>query len=350
MLLVIFGAGASYDSAPSYPPSPGDGLVDRPPLANELFDNRLRFADALTTFWECQPLVPRLRDLNHFSPAVTLESQLEGFRAEAETYPKRHKQLAAVRYYLHYVLWQIGNEWQRTHRGITNYATFLDDVERWRVHFDERVCIVTFNYDRMLEQSLIHVGVNIQTIDDYVGTEFYKVIKIHGSVNWARVVQAPTVSSLHTGNEHQVAHELIDGAAEISFTDQYSVADVYPISFVRRNETQRVAALPAVAIPMFRKTTFECPASHLDALKKCIPRVTKIITVGWRGVERHFLDLLSGLARQAELFTVGADSADAETIAEGLMQSDVAHNFFAAKGGFTDAIRNREFDSFLWRG
>src|SRR6266704_7202742 len=60
MLLVIFGAGASFDSAPTYPPGAnvlgGDRLNNfhRPPLANELFENRPVFAEAITRLPECQ--------------------------------------------------------------------------------------------------------------------------------------------------------------------------------------------------------------------------------------------------------------------------------------------------------
>src|SRR5438105_2029867 len=62
MLMVIFGAGASYDSDPTRPsanyvlPTP-----HRPPLANQLFDNRPEFAHDLSYFPECIPIVPLLR-------------------------------------------------------------------------------------------------------------------------------------------------------------------------------------------------------------------------------------------------------------------------------------------------
>jgi hypothetical protein len=52
MLMVVFGAGASYDSAPSYPPNRQHFFEDqdRMPLANELFDNRSEFVRALNYF------------------------------------------------------------------------------------------------------------------------------------------------------------------------------------------------------------------------------------------------------------------------------------------------------------
>ena len=69
MLMVIFGAGASYDSVSTYPPNvvghPHGGDVanrfHRPPLANELFENRPLFADIIERFQACEPIIPRLR-------------------------------------------------------------------------------------------------------------------------------------------------------------------------------------------------------------------------------------------------------------------------------------------------
>lgn len=56
MLLVIFGAGASYDSVPHIPPPPNPGDYiheredvaknDRPPLPNQLFEDRREFVTA----------------------------------------------------------------------------------------------------------------------------------------------------------------------------------------------------------------------------------------------------------------------------------------------------------------
>jgi hypothetical protein len=70
MLMVIFGAGASYDSCPTYPPGSvafdevGLGKLDaygRPPLACELFANRPLFIKALGQFPQCKTIVNRFR-------------------------------------------------------------------------------------------------------------------------------------------------------------------------------------------------------------------------------------------------------------------------------------------------
>jgi hypothetical protein len=38
---------------------------------------------------------------------------------------------------------------------------------------------------------------------------------------------------------------------------------------------------------------FECPTDHIGTLESYIPRVSKIITIGWRRAEQHFLKLLA---------------------------------------------------------
>jgi hypothetical protein len=163
MLLVIFGAGASYDSVLHLPPPlPGDiratnaklialyGLYEqfRPPLANQLFDDRSLFVEVMQNYAAFKPLVNLLRG------DIQVESRLAKFEEEAETYPTRKGQLAAIRYYLHEMLWKCQDNWRQQHRGITNYVTFVDAIDRWRHENNEQVCFVTFNYETMLEESL----------------------------------------------------------------------------------------------------------------------------------------------------------------------------------------------------
>src|SRR5216684_6325938 len=136
MLMVIFGAGASFDSCPTYPPDyagtviGGDSLNKyyRPPLANELFENRPIFADAIRHFPQCQPIVPRLRSLR----GETLEAVLEDLQAKSTSYPRGAQQLAAIRYYLQFVIRQCENSWRGVVKGVTNYKSLLDEIERTR--------------------------------------------------------------------------------------------------------------------------------------------------------------------------------------------------------------------------
>jgi hypothetical protein len=52
--------------------------------------------------------------------------------------------------------------------------------------------------------------------------------------------------------------------------------------------------LPAIAIPMQDKTwgTFECPARQIATLGQLLKSVTKVLMIGWRAREAHFLQML----------------------------------------------------------
>ena len=58
MLMVILGAGASYDSAPDFPVAVTHRL--RPPLGDYLFENREAFRPIRTEFDEFHELIPEL--------------------------------------------------------------------------------------------------------------------------------------------------------------------------------------------------------------------------------------------------------------------------------------------------
>ena len=142
MILVIFGAGASYDSVPALPPEKykRENLDSRLPLAKELFLDIGPFAEGLSRFEDCHPIVPYLRNVPEDQ---TLEQVLENLQTEAEKDPVRKRQLAAVQFYLHYVIWECERKWSNRAGKITNYLTLLDQLRC----VGEPVCIVTFNYD-----------------------------------------------------------------------------------------------------------------------------------------------------------------------------------------------------------
>jgi len=135
MLMVIFGAGASFDSAPSYPlespESRRHGDVDkyRLPLADGLFENRPLFATAVSKLPRCRPINSRLR----FRPQDTsVEQELQKLQAEAGGDPERHRQLAAVRFYLQYIIFECERHWNDVTRDGTNYDALLDQIRHWR--------------------------------------------------------------------------------------------------------------------------------------------------------------------------------------------------------------------------
>src|SRR2546421_10129023 len=213
MLTVIFGAGASYDSNPSRKPVAVTAAeAYRPPLADQLFGDRKLFAEAIAKFERFHAIIPRLRH----TEGRTVENVMQELQAEASEDPERHRQLAAVRYYLQYMLWECTRHWKDQAKGISNYKRLLDQI-RHRRKDHEIVYLATFNYDTLLEDAMPGIGLTIGGFPDYIGGHaHYKVIKLHGSVNWARQIETPI--EYQNQNAWQAAYTHIERADQLKLT------------------------------------------------------------------------------------------------------------------------------------
>jgi hypothetical protein len=274
------------------------------------------------------PLIPLLR-----KPGVAVERELARFQEQARTFPPRHQQLAAIRYYLHFALWECQRHWNERHVGITNYVTFLDEIERWRFESNQKVCLVTFNYDTILEMGMAQVlGIVSDNIDSYISNENYKLIKLHGSINWGREVAG--IQAPHAFTEDR----LIEQAANLNISNQYTIVTSHPV----RMEGGRLL-FPALAIPVAKKDEFSCPESHVQALRSALPEVIKIVVIGWRATEDDFLGLLrSSLKKQPPLMIVSGDDKGANETRDNMRKFGVVDmtNAISVPSGFTGLISN----------
>lgn len=352
MLLVVFGAGASYDSDPARPPRrfPADS---RPPLANQLFGNTRLYADAMSRFPQCRPILPRLQETARVGGSIELE--LERLQEEADAGDReRDTQLAALRHYLQYLLTDFTQEWIRTTGGVTNYLTFLDDIRRFRR--EEPVCLATFNYDTLLESALQAMRIPIQSLHDYVGRGDFKVIKLHGSIDWAREVETSIIRNAPERNIWEVTHEMIDSFSEIkdSVSNKYRIvrgttSPPAPIPAPNRPVAANgVLVFPAIAVPFERKLDFECPQDHLEELRQMIRRVTKLLVIGWRATDQPFLEELRDRLKPGLRGKVVAGTRDSSRhVIEHLDANGITGDFEDFEGGFSEFILGRASEEFL---
>jgi hypothetical protein len=337
MLTVIFGAGASYDSDPSNPRTAG--LEDRPPLANELFEPRGTFRPSLSKFYQCGPIVPFLR---HLAPDQSIEEVMETLWQESVGPPpddERVRQLTAVRFYLQSIIDSSVTEWLTRTDGITNYRTLLDEIRHAR---QEAVTLVTFNYDVLIEKAIERsTGAAVQNMNSYRNLDRFALFKVHGSVNWGRVVKNHNAATANPV-EHTAA-VLIRDAPSVQLTDEYRVVlgESPPIV---RDSTH--VMMPAIAVPVQNKSTFECPPSLLEDLKSRLRRTTHMLIVGWRAMDRHFVDVLretmSDRVVEIEIVcgrrTADNPSAEVEARLEG---AGIRAKYVALNLGFTDYVLHR---------
>ena len=129
--------------------------------------------------------------------------------------------------------------------------------------------------------------------------------------------------------------------------------DLQPRDLILRAESlvktgDRLFDIPALALPVVTKSQFICPPAHLDRLRELLPKVEKILVIGWRGSEKHFLKLLSeGLQKPVKVFSACGHPDDSTQTNQQMKDAGVPGMFFAAAGGFSDLVLSREGENFV---
>jgi hypothetical protein len=333
--MVIFGAGASYDSISSRPPElhlrkTPEGMT-RPPLAFELFTDNDFFRGRVARFPRCRSLLAELEPRpGRECPSV--EEILEGIRATADDTDL--KELCSVQYYLRDLIRDCQQDWIQRWHGATNYHALLRQVRKYGP-----ACFVTFNYDTMFEAALGDHGVQIKGINDCYGIQL-PLFKLHGSIDWELLVEVPREWNRDLGEQ-----EMIDFAPSHRHSEFFRKAGEPGIP----NVSQRLSAwIPAIAIPMASKAQFVCPPTHVVALAQQIPQVDKILIVGWKAAEQSFLKLLCPhLRRSVDVLAVCKDANEGNETLEKLKAAGLQINGVADPGGFSSFVANNRVQPFL---
>lgn len=338
MLLVIVGAGASYDSVPSRIIGRSDFETWRLPLADELFQPRALFEDVQRLVPKVMQIVPSL-DMR--SPGVSVEDVLERYAGQTASQPARRTQLACVRFYLQGVIHKCEQGWYREKQVSTNLMALIDQIESAR-GANTHALFVTFNYDRLIENALENRGSSFRALQDYIRPNDTNVIKLHGSVDWARLIR-PFNTSEFGGSLWQVAVQVCDAIGTLP-----EPGAIFRSTAVHSSHEKNQLTVPAIAIPTKVKGGFECPAEHVEHLKSLLGKVRTVLTVGWRGAERHFLELLGEHARQAlDVICVGKGVGAAQETQKNLNSVFDRANIEPYNSGFTQFVSEGKIERLL---
>lgn len=291
--MVIFGAGASYDSCPTYPPG---------------------------------------------SP-VKWGKELE---EEAKTYPRAMQELASIKCYLQTVIFGAELRWNGVAYEVSNYVSLLREIQRLRKN-EELVCLVTLNYDTLLETAVAQIERKIESINDCTKpSAVFRVFKLHGSVNWGRCINTRLPPNINTGDGGSVLRYLIDHVEELSaISKDFVIAD--PANMGASVDGRPV--FPAIAIPVEKKSSFECPETMLNELKSLLPKVTRGLIIGWRATEEHFFEILrEHLTGKPFFAVVGGSQEDATEI------RDRIHKEMSGNPLSISPVQSLGFTDFMLRG
>jgi hypothetical protein len=330
MLLVVVGAGASYDSIPTRPVG-GNPFDYRPPLADQLFESR-------PTFEAVQRLLPRVMEIvpNLFRRpnGESVEDVLARFADEASWYSDRLTHLACVRFYIQSIIHECEVGWYRNKPVASNMMALIDQMESVR-RSGRRAFFVTFNYDRLIEHALSVRGQSFETLHDYIPNDGYNVFKLHGSVDWLRPIPGRPITAFG-GPVWEIAQNVSSQIADLP-----KPGDIAKTQAVPAVGHDGVAAIPAIAIPLKAKSEFELPQAHRNVLTICLGEARQILTIGWRGAEGHFLDLLHTHNRSAfKVYCVAGSIADAEQTQANMQSAGIEGEYKLFGDGFTSFIAN----------
>ena len=295
VLVVILGAGASFDSDPARPANI-NGYPDRPPLADQLFDDRSVHTNAMAAFSRATPAIMRARE--DVKAGDTVEASLARLQQRSDSSPKARAQLMAIRFYLQRVLSAGPDAWTTSATRQTTYVNLLEQLDDWREDRKADYCLITFNYDLMLEDArrIVHgEAAHADSIVNYLyAPSAPRVYKPHGSVNWGRAAEwdGPTASGddmrrmiIETQPDRLLEEWAVRPAAAVAPVTEH-------IGDPSLGTGKQIVWLPVLAIPVEIKPELVMPPDHLDAMKADLRRATSVLTIGWRGREQHFLDVL----------------------------------------------------------
>ena len=334
MLMVVFGAGASYDSLPGR----AGGGAYCPPLAADLFKSEPFYLDALNRYEQATSAADRV--LGGMKRGGTLETELERFVGDAAEWPAIHMSLMALRFYLRSVLWQCSDQWGAMDGGKLNYVRLVRELEQWRHKRDTRIAYVTFNYDTLLEQALRRVvNLSFITIDRYVSEE-RGVFKVHGSVDWGQAVVSERFAN------YAGPAELIELAPYLKFEDRFE-----KVNSVDSTGGPPQFLAPAIAMPVVEKTQFALPTEHLDLLRTWLPDVRRLLVVGWRGNEQLFLRFLreSELGKDTPVEIVTSSDVGAKETEGHLQSAGIQGPVYHHLDGFSAFMGGTGFDQLMAR-
>lgn len=322
MKLVIFGAGASFDSIHSY----YDGLSDnnklwKPPLAKEIFSNRNTFLDILKKYGGALSL----------KSEIMVHSDIEEYFQELWDFANENQddltlsKIINTQYFFQKLFLEISNNYSKI--GDSNYDVISNFAYKYSKQKNKDVIFVSFNYDLLLENALERtLNIKFESIDDYL-KHGIKFIKPHGSCNWFKnfknVIGRGSVFE-KTGRNND---EFINNMYENNLSNEV-IKKGLEDEFVLRHEfnTKDKFGLPQLLIPLKNKDDFILPPNHFEYLSKFLKEVTEILIIGWKGTEEKFKNLLNvSLGDKNVEITVinNGDSTIAKEMAEALPNSKI---------------------------
>lgn len=300
--LIVIGAGASHGYSPNL-----DAVRQEfcPPLANGIFQNS--FDQLLDNFNGAKNLATSAYGLSD------IEDFFQGLWDRVANAQRKELSLVysliSTQYYLSSLFLEISKKQKGNKYNYYQQLVQIIDEYLAGSRGNEKVLIVNFNYDLLLEEALSsYQGYTYTDISDYADYKNRQILlfKPHGSCNWFREIDKLGLS--HSHNEGNLQDVLVKTSKKL-WTDKKNLGELRQmlleeLIITDGNPVDRAYHrnyFPQLLIPFKDKDDFSMPNSHLQILTHLLSKVEEILVIGWKGSEVKFNKLLEDHLSQKEL-------------------------------------------------
>ena len=345
-LLVILGAGASFDAVSDL------SLDRRPPLTNGLVSDSNLTRAVLQKYPRATPVYDYLnREIKGSSwgdKAQSLEGSLRRYQSLAHANPLVTSHMSAFRFYLRDLLFDASKNVVQQRSRVTNFVTLARECVQWSRETGRIVCFVSFNYDPLLEWGLQQVDrFEPLNLADYVAGPNYYVVKPHGSILW----NWPDTSQEFGYDIQALSHAIEDGDPD-NLPNPPIITSATSTNLVSVGAAKRYSYYPAIALPYDTGKNFVWPKEQDDlfADPKLLTTETtfssgifgRVLSIGWRGSEPHFLERLRRLlAPSADFWTVTQGDRSHDEVVDALKSLSPYAGVVYREGGFSTFLDDK---------
>jgi hypothetical protein len=295
-----------------------------------------------------------LSDSGSDGEVLSLERALHEFGADEWRVPTNKRALLATRFFLADLVWATTQYMlsEQLTGGITNYTHLLHRLLRW-VGEDIKgraVVVVSFNYDLLFEEAMrAQLGHRLDMYT-YLGNPNLVLLKPHGSVNW----MWPIADKMSVAGDALNRGTRVVADWESAIEDRREIETSSNPTFGPSSMHLSPLVVPAMALPVAKKSDFCWPRDQAEVFESLQGRVTRLMTIGRRGMEPHFTTLLRSKVKRNARALVVAGGRDGESEALRIMerlatQTDAARHGWDVYGdGFASLVQRRgRLDEFL---
>lgn len=315
--MFVFGAGASANCLFGKNTEEEYSEMMRPPLGYEIFDSC--YNETIDNFEGARLSVPLFQAKNRDIEGCLEEEWIKLRNAYNPNITTRHINL---QFYLQTLFHWISSDVTRSHYRNNLYSLFANKLQSSLAGSTERVAMVSFNYDTILDQFIEQIfHAPFKGMKDYIdyNNRPFLLFKPHGSCNWGWPVKQRQQLDSKNNSFQQALYEQHTELWDIYYRilgDFNGMVHAHSWGIEGSNHKNRLGRytinknkieviehskgyeyFPALLMPYRDKDEFVMHYDHHHAMQWFVGDMEELYLIGWKGNEDVFNRLLETQAR-----------------------------------------------------